>query len=225
MHYSFARVHRTLRVTPAIEAGLATHVWSLERNRPPAGPAVRVESAAMKPSAVVDTRVVLLVACMAAACGEHSAPVQPSTTLQTGTYRLTLTMSVSGDPICTGAGCAVNPCDSTGGVVASSLPIDVRAERTGDEIAIHPVEPSATFRMNLRLSGIALSGTASGQVRSGGVVVATDGGRPQSAAVVTGIAAPGGPRFAAGTLEGVIAFDGAGCLNNAHRWDLDQFPF
>ena len=30
MHYNFARVHKTLRVTPAMEAGLATHVWSIE---------------------------------------------------------------------------------------------------------------------------------------------------------------------------------------------------
>ncbi|MGI0135047.1 MAG: IS1 family transposase [Candidatus Micrarchaeaceae archaeon] len=27
-HYNWCRVHRTLRVTPAMEAGLATHVWS-----------------------------------------------------------------------------------------------------------------------------------------------------------------------------------------------------
>jgi hypothetical protein len=30
LHYNFARVHRTLRVTPAMQAGLANHVWSLE---------------------------------------------------------------------------------------------------------------------------------------------------------------------------------------------------
>lgn len=30
MHYNFARVHHTLRVTPAMEAGIADHVWSLE---------------------------------------------------------------------------------------------------------------------------------------------------------------------------------------------------
>src|SRR3990167_1435631 len=30
MHYNFARVHQTLRVTPAMEAGLAQHVWSIE---------------------------------------------------------------------------------------------------------------------------------------------------------------------------------------------------
>jgi IS1 family transposase len=30
MYYNFCRVHQTLRVTPAMEAGLADHVWSLE---------------------------------------------------------------------------------------------------------------------------------------------------------------------------------------------------
>jgi hypothetical protein len=27
--YNFCRVHRTLRVTPAMEAGLTDHVWSI----------------------------------------------------------------------------------------------------------------------------------------------------------------------------------------------------
>lgn len=30
MHYNFVRVHKTLRVTPAMEAGIASHVWSME---------------------------------------------------------------------------------------------------------------------------------------------------------------------------------------------------
>jgi hypothetical protein len=29
LHYNFARVHKTLRVTPAMEAGIASHVWTL----------------------------------------------------------------------------------------------------------------------------------------------------------------------------------------------------
>ena len=29
MHYNFCRVHQTLRVTRAMEAGLADHVWTL----------------------------------------------------------------------------------------------------------------------------------------------------------------------------------------------------
>ena len=30
MHYNFCRIHKTLRVTPAMEAGIANHVWSVE---------------------------------------------------------------------------------------------------------------------------------------------------------------------------------------------------
>lgn len=29
MHYNFCRIHQTLRVTPAMEAGISDHVWSL----------------------------------------------------------------------------------------------------------------------------------------------------------------------------------------------------
>ena len=29
MYYNFARIHQTLRVTPAMEAGVSDHVWSL----------------------------------------------------------------------------------------------------------------------------------------------------------------------------------------------------
>jgi hypothetical protein len=30
MHYNFARIHKTLKVTPAMEAGVTEHLWSLE---------------------------------------------------------------------------------------------------------------------------------------------------------------------------------------------------
>ena len=30
MHYNFARIHRSLRVTPAMEAGVSDHLWSIE---------------------------------------------------------------------------------------------------------------------------------------------------------------------------------------------------
>jgi hypothetical protein len=30
MHYNFCRVHQTLRVTPAMAAGIADHVWTIE---------------------------------------------------------------------------------------------------------------------------------------------------------------------------------------------------
>lgn len=30
LYYNFARVHHTLRVRPAMEAGVSDHVWSIE---------------------------------------------------------------------------------------------------------------------------------------------------------------------------------------------------
>ena len=30
MHYNFCRIHKTLRVTPAMEAGVSDHVWEIE---------------------------------------------------------------------------------------------------------------------------------------------------------------------------------------------------
>ena len=33
MHYNFARIHKTLRITPAMAAGIADHVWSLKNSQ------------------------------------------------------------------------------------------------------------------------------------------------------------------------------------------------
>lgn len=30
MHYNFCRIHKTLRVTPAMAAGVSNHVWDIE---------------------------------------------------------------------------------------------------------------------------------------------------------------------------------------------------
>jgi hypothetical protein len=30
LYYNFARIHKTLRITPAMAAGLSDHVWSVE---------------------------------------------------------------------------------------------------------------------------------------------------------------------------------------------------
>jgi hypothetical protein len=30
MHCNFARMHQTLRVTPAMEAGVSDHIWSID---------------------------------------------------------------------------------------------------------------------------------------------------------------------------------------------------
>ncbi len=54
MHYNFARIHRTLRVTPAMAAAVTDHVWSLEEIATlsqPVGPAKR--SPYNKPGVVI----------------------------------------------------------------------------------------------------------------------------------------------------------------------------
>jgi hypothetical protein len=30
IHYNFCRVHQTLRITPAMKAGIADHLWTIE---------------------------------------------------------------------------------------------------------------------------------------------------------------------------------------------------
>jgi len=30
MFYNFARIHQTLRITPAMAAGISDHIWSIE---------------------------------------------------------------------------------------------------------------------------------------------------------------------------------------------------
>jgi hypothetical protein len=50
-HYNFCRVHKTLRVTPAMEAGLTDHVWTLEE--------LCTLLPARKPNARVDKELVL----------------------------------------------------------------------------------------------------------------------------------------------------------------------
>lgn len=30
MHYNFARIHKSLRITPSMAAGVSDHVWSIE---------------------------------------------------------------------------------------------------------------------------------------------------------------------------------------------------
>ena len=35
MHYNFSRIHQTLRVTPAMEAGVSDHVWSIRGDHRP----------------------------------------------------------------------------------------------------------------------------------------------------------------------------------------------
>ena len=45
LHYNFCRIHQTLRVTPAMEAGIAQHVWSIEEIVALTEPALETQAA------------------------------------------------------------------------------------------------------------------------------------------------------------------------------------
>lgn len=165
-----------------------------------------------------------LVLVSLAACGARSTPTRPSPAtvdLASGSYNLVLTMSTTGDPTCTGVGCSTaSLCYGISGaapLVAISVPAAVRVERVADAVTVRPDDATATFRMDLQIAGTALSGTASGQYRSGATTVRVDNGTPVGAAVVTGtLLAP----FVSGRLTGAIDIGGTGCSNDGHRWTL-----
>jgi IS1 family transposase/lambda repressor-like predicted transcriptional regulator len=52
LHYNFARVHKTLKVTPAMQAGIADHVWTLEEIAALAAEPVAKKRGHYKPRAI-----------------------------------------------------------------------------------------------------------------------------------------------------------------------------
>ena len=67
MHYNFARVHKTLRVTPAMEAGIANHVWSIEEIAEPVPEPVAVKHGQYRNFALLPT-----LPCPSAATPAHA---------------------------------------------------------------------------------------------------------------------------------------------------------
>jgi len=164
----------------------------------------------------------LVVPLVFLACGSHATPAAPSPAvldLVPGSYAMTLTMSQSGDPVCTGGGCtAFSICIGDGGAFpARTLSTVVRLDRAGDSVSIRAEDPSATIRLDLQLTGSALGGTALGQFRDGAqqVVVAPSAG--QQAAVATGIVMTAS---VAGRIQGQMSVGGYSCSNNGHSWTL-----
>ena len=51
MHYNFARIHKWLRVTPAMQAGISDHVWNIEEIVRLVAPPVAVKRGSYRPRA------------------------------------------------------------------------------------------------------------------------------------------------------------------------------
>ena len=155
--------------------------------------------------------------------GGHSTPAAPTpitavADLVPGTYALTLTMSQQGDPVCNGGFCT-----SVGLCIGMSPPVRTLAtvvslDRSGDAVTIRPQDPSATFRLDLRIAGTALAGTASGQFRDGALQISV-AGPGQSPGVATGTMLAGS---VAGRIDGQVSIGGYSCSNNGHMWTLTQ---
>jgi hypothetical protein len=173
--------------------------------------------------------VALATLTLAASCG--GSPMAPSTsvpqsasTLPSGAYRLTVSMSTSGN---SGFSFCVSGRGEPPSFAAVSVPTPVQVHHSGNTIDITPDDPAATFRMQLQMSGANLSGTASGQFQSSATTVTVLGHAPPPAlATATGIV---GPVFASGALDGAVGV-GTGtsgtvqpdilCTSNGHTWML-----
>jgi len=158
-------------------------------------------------------------------CGGHSTPSTPTPTptavlfnVVSGSYQLKLSMSFSGEPICTGGFCrSISVCGGVGSAPSiNTFSTPVRLDRTGDAVTIHPEDPSATLRLDLRITGSDAAGTVSGNFRDGAhqIAVTSAGGQP---AAMTGTVLEAA---VAGRIEGQVETDGYGCSNNGHTWTL-----
>jgi hypothetical protein len=106
------------------------------------------------------------------------------------------------------------------GIIGVSVPTFVQVDHAATTIVIRPVDPSATFRMDLQISGAAMSGSASGQYAVGPAIVRVDNGTPGSAAVATGALLPSPISIVTGKITGTVDVGGIGCSNNGHSWTL-----
>jgi len=169
---------------------------------------------------------VLLAIAFAVGCGSRGATAPtpasdgPLINVTSGTYRLLLNMSTTGDPVCDGLACSsVSLCAQVAGAPLISVftPTTAMIERTGDALVVRPADSAATFRMDLLLRDGTVSGTASGRFSTGGITVQVGNGTPGGPAVVTGTLQR---NSLAGTLQGSIEVGGSGCSNNGHTWSL-----
>lgn len=145
-----------------------------------------------------------------------NAPQQPTSSLPSGAYRLTVGMSTAGSGI---SACVSATAGGEAPVFTNVfVPTSVQVNHSGNTIIITPDDPAATFRMQLQLAGSTLSGTASGQFQSSATTVTVTGTLPNASAAATGIVV--GPSSVSGGLNGTVSVQGLSCTNNGHSWML-----
>jgi hypothetical protein len=140
---------------------------------------------------------------LAPSCGGGLTPPTISTpvpALPSGPYVLNVSIG--------GGGGQFSTCVSSGALDTGALAANVELQHTGSAVAIQPDDSTATFRMDLQMSGATLSGTATGQFLSTGRVVAV-AGQGAAAAAVVGTATNSG---AGGNLTGNVSASAGGTV-------------
>lgn len=154
----------------------------------------------------------LAAAILAASCsGRMTSPTAstPVAPLPSGAY--VLTVSITG-------GVGISFCVRNGvpppGQPGAGLPTNVQVEHSGNTVTIQPEDATATFRMDLQMSGTVVSGTASGEYLSGSMPVTVTGSKSDIADAIGTVAGSG----AAGNINGSVAVPGVSC--NGGNWSL-----
>jgi len=138
---------------------------------------------------------------LAASCGGRAMSPTVSTpvaALPSGAYVLSVEIG--------GGGGQFSACVGSPGIQdPGALSTNVELRHSGNTVSIQADDPTATFRMDLQMSGSTLLGTASGQFPITGRTVAV-AGQGGSAAAAVGSASSSG---AAGNLTGNVSVSGS----------------
>ena len=166
------------------------------------------------------TSAALVILLAATGCGDNALPSSPgavpthgSTLLSSGPYTLMVTVSPTGESVCEGGFCRSMSLCFGSPPSAASFATSVQVDASGNGVMVVADAPGATFRMDLRSAGKALTGTAAGQFAEGLRQVSVSG-----SAAVTGSLGTAG--HAAGRMDGQLSTGSYGCSNNGHGWTL-----
>lgn len=156
------------------------------------------------------------------ACGGTAGPVAPTTTIPVvlpvtvnpGAYVLTISLSTTGVPTCTGgAPCfSVSLCSGTPDATSASFDVDVA--RDGSDLSVVAGTGVSPLTMRLNIASIPATGSISGSARDPrGIAVDVKG-------TLTGTGSKNPAVAASGSIDGQVTLGGGSCSNNGHGWSL-----
>jgi hypothetical protein len=166
--------------------------------------------------------VLVLAALALTSCGGGS-PSAPSViapavvlpvTLNSGAYTLAITLSRSGQPVCTGNFCTtISLC--FGNPDTTPAQFDVHVDRMGDDAKI-TVDGGQSLAILLHTASVPASGDISGSGRD------ARGNTMRVAGTLSGTGSSSPGVAASGNIDGQVDTANGGCSNNGHTWTLSR---